>query len=83
MLSENLIINKKLLENNLNNKIFTNGSKYTWEGFKSYLIAKCPHKLIFSSQRLLQMIENFSFIINWLFTWVIVPKDNWSIKKRY
>ena len=31
---------------------------------------------------LLQIIENFLFIRNWLFTWVIVPKDNQSIKKR-
>jgi len=31
---------------------------------------------------LLQIIENFLFIRNWLFTWVIVPKDKQSIKKE-
>ena len=29
-----------------------------------------------------KVIENFLFIINWLFTWVIVPKDKQSIKKE-
>ena len=30
---------------------------------------------------MLQIIENFLFIRNWLFTWVIVPKDKQSFKK--
>ena len=29
-----------------------------------------------------KLIENFLFIRNWLFSWVIVPKDKQSIKKR-